>query len=532
MIPEFLPLILLYPEIHYRFRYFPFSRYFKKEPEILIDLPYKSKNGKLPVFLIVKDSHIYPLFIWSVKFQFVFEDGSVFIKTVLMNKKTSSPLSFEQFDFEFNDKNGFVNVGVEIFAYCGGKLIRVVNDNFYGIETDLESYLGDDEELFDNHFQGDLHYHSDYTSDHVEFGAPVSAAASCARTIGLDFFAVTDHSYDLDDEENNYLKKDPELKKFKSMRKDCAENSDGGLTVIAGEEVTVRNALGRNVHLLVYEQEYFEGKGDGAEKWFDTKSENSIDDVASKIPAGGVAIAAHPFNKVPFLEYLLVKRGKWSEADIIENKITHIQILNGDYDDNFFAGLNEWKKLLLKGNRVYITAGNDAHGNFNLFRQVKFPMFSLISKNRQIFGRCRTVVSAQSREKQDLIKGIEEGNIYITNGPHLLFSVMNGGRVFDQGSSFKAEPGVLEAEIFINSSVYSGTIKSILAFRGAINSSVEKMIWKKEFSEEIRTFNGRIELKSDRIDQYVRLEVFTSHTHSNGKFLEHRAYSNPIWIMK
>jgi hypothetical protein len=529
---EFLPLILLYPEVHYRFKYFPFSRYFKKEPEILVDLPYKTNGSKLPVFLIIKDSDAYPILVWSIKFHFVFDDGSVHIKTVLLNKKIASRIFVEEFDFVFEDKKGFVSLGTEIYAYCGRKLIRVVNDNFKGLGTELECYINDDEELFDNHFQGDLHFHSDHTSDQVEFGAPVQAAAKCAAAVGLDFFAVTDHSYDLDDDEQDYLKKDPELKKFTAMKKDCESYSGDNMTIIAGEEVTVRNSLGRNVHLLVYEQEFFEGKGDGAEKWLDTKSENSIGDVVSKINETGMVIAAHPFNKVPVLERFLVKRGKWSDEDILGNNITHLQILNGDFDDNFFAGLAEWKKLLLKGRKIFITAGNDAHGNFNLFRQVKFPMFSLTAENKQIFGKCRTVATADSRSREDLIGSIKKGNIYITNGPHILFSVINSGGVYDQGSSFVVEPGYLEAEIFISSSAYSGSIKAVLVFRGSINSYSEKLVWKKEFPEDIHSFNEKIQLLNDKIDHYIRIEVFTSATHNNGKTLGHRAYSNPVWIMK
>lgn len=532
MLTGFLPIILLYPEIHYRFRYFKYSKYYQEEPEILIDVPYKTLNNKVPVYLIIKDSDIFPVMLWSVKFHFMFEDGSVFIKTFIIDEKISAKMYYKEFEFAFEDKKGFIGVSAEINTYIKGALRRIVNDNFKGINSGFEVYIDDDEELFDNYIQGDLHYHSEFTSDQVEFGAPVLATKSCAKALGLDFFALTDHSYDLDDEPDDYLKNDPELKKFVEMKRACKDASDENITILPGEEITVRNGKNRNVHLIAYDDEFFYGKGDSAEEWFKTRSENSISDVMRSVKPSTITVAAHPFNKIPKLEYFLVKRGVWSTEDILDNKITHLQILNGDYDDNFFAGLNNWISLLLRGEKIFITAGNDAHGNFNVFRQVKMPMFELTSENKQIFGKCRTVIYSHSKSKIDIFAGIKSGNMYITNGPHFILNVRDGDKIYDIGSTFKVESGELEAEFFINSSKYSGSIKAIVLYRGFINSTEEKILWKQEIVDDIYSFNEKIQLPVEKMDFYIRLQVFTSSTHGNGKMLQHRAYSNPIWIKK
>jgi len=532
MLTGFLPIILLYPEIHYRFRYFKFSKYYLNEPEVLIDMPYKTINNKIPVFLIIKDADLFPILLWSVKFHFVFEDGSIFVKTFMIDEKISKSLFFREFEFAFEGKKGFVGVSAAVYAYINGTLREIINDNFKVKNSGFEVYLSDDEELFENYIQGDLHYHSEFTSDQVEFGAPVMATKSCAKALGLDFFALTDHSYDLDDEMNDYLKHDPELKKFTEMKKACKEGSDESITIIPGEEITVRNGKNRNVHLIVYDDQFFYGKGDSAEEWFKTRSENSIADIMHDIKPTTLAVAAHPFNKIPKLEYFLVKRGIWSNEDILSNEVSHLQILNGDYDDNFFTGLHNWIDLLLKGEKIFITAGNDAHGNFNIYRQVKLPMFELVSEYKQIFGKCRTVIFSHSKSKIDIFAGIKSGNMYITNGPHFIFTVRNGDKVYDIGSTFKVESGELEAELFINSSKYSGSIKGIILHRGFINSFEEKIIWKQEIVENIYSFNERIAIPVEKMDCYIRLEVFSSSTHSNGKTLQHRAYSNPIWIKK
>jgi len=533
MLTGFLPLILLYPEVHYRFRYFKYSKYYIEEPEIFIDMPYKTTGSRLPVFLIIKDADLFPVLLWSVRLRFNFEDGSVFNKVFLINEKITDKMFYKEFEFRFNDKSGFVGVSAEIHTFINKGFRQIINDNFFGIHSELEVYLSDNEELFDDHIQGDLHYHSEFTSDQVEFGAPVMATKSCAAALGLGFFALTDHSYDLDDEKYDYLNNDPDLKKFTEMKRACEEYSDGSVRIIPGEEVTVRNGKERNVHLNIYDDDFFYGSGDSAEKWLSTKSENSISDVVEKIKNTSLAIAAHPFNKIPRLEYFLVKRGMWSIEDILNNKITHLQILNGEYDENFFTGLQNWIKLLLKGERIFITAGNDAHGNFNIFRQVKMPMFELTSEPKQIFGKCRTVVFSHSNEKENIISAVRSGNMYITNGPHLLLSVRDGSNQYDIGSCFRIESENPEAELFINSSRYSGTIKAVTLFRGFIGgSSDEKIIWNREFLDDIHCMNERIFLPVEKMDYYIRLEVFSSSTHSNGKTLQHRAYSNPIWIKK
>ncbi|MBU4485460.1 MAG: CehA/McbA family metallohydrolase [Candidatus Delongbacteria bacterium] len=532
MYSGYLPLILLYPEIHYRFRYLRFSKYYLKEPEVLIDMPYKTLNNNIPVFLIIKDADLFPILLWAVKFHFLFEDGSAFIKTFLIGEKINSKNYFQEFEFVFEEKNGFVRVSALIQTYINGSYREIVNDNFIGINSDFEVFLADDEELFENYIQGDLHYHSEFTTDQVEFGSPVLATRRCAESLGLNFFALTDHSYDLDDEFNNYFAHDPELKKYEAMKQSCIDNSNEKVTILPGEEITVRNNKQRNVHLIAYDDEFFYGRGDSAEEWFKTRSGNSISDVTDNLKESSLAIAAHPFNKTPLLEYLLVKRGVWSTDDITKNNISHIQILNGDFDENFFAGLTKWIKLLLKGEKIFIVAGSDAHGNFNVFRQIKFPMFRLISKNKQIFGKCRTVIFSESNDKNAVISGLKSGNIYITNGPHILLNIDNGDKIYDIGNTFVADSGDMEAELYINSSKYSGSIKAILLYRGSIHSYNEKIIWKKEFIETIYNYSERIPLINDKIDHYIRLEVFTSSTNNNGKRLEHRAYSNPIWIIE
>jgi hypothetical protein len=59
--------IFLYAETHYRFKYF-FSLYKKSEPEIIADAPHRLDPDKqYPIMILVKDSHLYPVELLSVK---------------------------------------------------------------------------------------------------------------------------------------------------------------------------------------------------------------------------------------------------------------------------------------------------------------------------------------------------------------------------------------------------------------------------------------------------------------------------------
>lgn len=52
----------------------------------------------------------------------------------------------------------------------------------------------------------------------IEFGAPLDTVALSAQAMGLDFVAVTDHSYDLDDEPGKWWKQDLHLTKWHQSR--------------------------------------------------------------------------------------------------------------------------------------------------------------------------------------------------------------------------------------------------------------------------------------------------------------------------
>ena len=58
---QILPFIFLYTEIHHRFKYIG-SKYYKKEPEIIVDIPHRIEpNHDIPLLVLVKDSPDFPI---------------------------------------------------------------------------------------------------------------------------------------------------------------------------------------------------------------------------------------------------------------------------------------------------------------------------------------------------------------------------------------------------------------------------------------------------------------------------------------
>ena len=63
---HYLPVIFLYAELHFRFKWGS-SRYYQKEPEILADVPIRIEPKKdIPILLIIKDAHLFPVILYEV----------------------------------------------------------------------------------------------------------------------------------------------------------------------------------------------------------------------------------------------------------------------------------------------------------------------------------------------------------------------------------------------------------------------------------------------------------------------------------
>ncbi|MGA9406753.1 MAG: CehA/McbA family metallohydrolase [Bacteroidota bacterium] len=535
-----LPVVsfpLLYAETHYRFKYF-FSFLKKAEPEILADIPHRLEpSASLPVLLLVKDSNRYPIELSNAKIEIRQEGKLLYADTIAVSCKIAIPLWWKIISIPFDDqlKNifGFINVDVYFDYVVRGEHRSAKNDNYRtSSKTSLRVYRSADPlPLFVGWNQGDTHTHSSYTDDQVEFGSPIEASVELSKAMGLSFFCVTDHSYDLDDCIDNFLVNDPEIPKWRSQQQNIDEinSQHNDFTIVRGEEVSCSNHAQRNVHLLLWgTKKFFAGSGDSAERWFRTASENTIGDILSNKEDHVVAYAGHPTEATPFFQWLLIKRGTWDFNDMDQNGLAGLQVLNGDANQAFSKGLESWTRLLLRGRKIFIAAGNDAHGNFNRFKQIGIPFFTIRENGRQLFGKMRTAVNSDSLTETSLLEALRDGHTVITNGPLIVFTITNeSGKTAAIGETISGAR--LQLHIRGLTTKEFGAFCELKIIFGRIGTGSEVVRMKKQILN-LFTLDMRIDFEvcTYQVSSYIRIEGFASHSADGGT--SGFCYTNPIWI--
>ena len=535
-----LPLVsfpLLYAETHYRFKYF-FSFLKKNEPEILADIPHRLEpDAALPVLLLVKDSHRYPVELKHVTIEIQQEGKQIYARKNDLSSHVTKELWWKIISIPFNDRLsnifGFIDVDVYFDYTVDGEHHSAKNDNYKtSSKTSLRIYRSAYPlPSFAGWFQGDTHTHSSYTNDQVEFGSPIEASVELSKAMGLSFFCVADHSYDLDDRIDNYLINDPEIPKWKLQQKQIDEinSHQNDFAVLRGEEVSCFNHAQRNVHLLLWgTTKYFHGSGDGAEHWFHTTAELTITDILLNKGLNVVAYAGHPTEPTPFFQWLLINRGKWNLDDMDQSGLAGLQILNGDADEAFLHGLECWITLLLRGRKIFIAAGNDAHGNFNRFKQIGIPFFTIREHERQLFGKMRTAVGSDSIMEASVLEALQIGRTVITNGPLVIFAIINEfGETAEIGQQICGAR--LQLHIHGITTEEFGAFYELKIVSGRIGTENEVISIRRQFSE-IYELDVKIDLEVHHHQSilYVRLEGFTKH-HAGGP-ANGFCYTNPIWI--
>ena len=524
---QFLILSFLFPglyaETHYRFKYF-FSWLKKAEPEIIADIPSRIQRGdQLPVLLIVKDSDKYDSELLNVE---VWEKDLKLIELEI-NKKLNQPYYDKIFFLETSDlEPGKHYFNVKIKYKIKDKIKICHNDNHRGTKhKPIPVYISQDPfPQIDTCIFGETHSHTNYTSDQLEFGASLNSTSILAQSMGLNFFCATDHSYDLDDQENNYLKNDKNLPKWKKLLEEVDQINDtlNNFQIIAGEEASLHNSKNKNIHCLIYNsKKFYPGNGDSGEKWLHPFSELTIDDVLNDVNEETLVFAAHPVEPVPFLQKILIRRDNWHIEDCLHKRLNGLQFANGGPKKYFKQGKNLWIKLLLKGHKLTGLAGNDAHGNFARYRQVSFPFIKMKENYFHLFGNWRTGVYLNSKrlDNDSILTSIKNGNCFLTNGPALNFQAFTNRKLLPMGSTCeklnKLKLEVISTEEF-------GKIKQVSIFQGLIGEKSEKVTFHKILSEFHFNYEYELNAEPENANGYYRLEVETE--------LNKIALSNPIWF--
>ncbi len=509
-----LPLLVGYAEIHYHLK-FLYPRYFRKEPEIIADIPIRcvqARTTSLPILIIVKDAHLFPVSIKKINILITGENQEISgIYNIDLPLKIKYFSKILQVDLSRFQPEQWLNATVEFHYEINGKQKLTINDNYPDLikKPFRFFYTGNNLPFSKNWFLGDPHYHSIHTSDQVEFGADIPSTKVMAKAMGLDWFFVTDHSYDLDDCQDNCTKNDPDLPIWKAMKQEVKIADEQDFRVISGEEISIGNNEGKNVHLLaVNHAEFIEGSGDSAEKWFRNRPQHNISEIKQKQTNDDLFIAAHPFDEIPFAQKLTLRRDSWQPEDFVNGDIKFLQIINSASTDEIDNNILKWTQLLLQGKKYFILAGNDAHGNFNVMRQIKSPFWKLFSSSKQVFGKFFTAFKFPNN---DPVAGIKNGEIIVSNGPFLNFQLQQNKLIFNIGSSCSKGKATFVYEAVTN--IEFGKISKTTLHIGDLTNMQEAKIENPE--------SGKV------IDLpecgYLRMSMKTEK--------DGLAYTNPIWVV-
>ena len=235
-------------------------------------------------------------------------------------------------------------------GYAAGAVIRLkitisYNDNF--LDFTATRYLrvqvgGGRFPWPEGWYGGDLHYHTMYTNNVAEFGAPLPAVRATAIALGLDWLVTTDHSCDLDeigDGDLSYatpqweytLQSPAGIQTFTrdnrtygstwgALAVDIADFQDESFRLVRGEEVNLGSidpaSQDKTLHALFVNAEYVHSPRSGAagERPVSTSVPAGLDQLSPQ----GFVFAAHPTSdlgqELGGIDYA-VNGAPWGDAD-------------------------------------------------------------------------------------------------------------------------------------------------------------------------------------------------------------------------
>jgi hypothetical protein len=514
---------LRYAETHFKFK-LPWSLLYKPWPEIIFDAPFQFVPGVEPyLWIVVRDADHFPTTIKSAEIvlkRIVDECDETYFENAQSRKtqlQNAQLLDLQTQDAQRPDIVICKDLNIEVCeqmkfiplalgkipagayeAHCkltverDGKTQTFERWNLPRLKPVPLRFkvLNEMPPIAPGYAAGEMHCHTHYSADHVEYGATPEVLQLAAKAVGLDFVNCTDHAYDFAFTQEDYTKEaDSPVPRFQKLREEIAalpakdENGDDMPLMLAGEEVSAGNSKGENVHMTVLAPEgYLPGLGDCGRYWLENRPTRSIKQILNMTEAH--CFAAHPFQQMGMLEKFVFRRGYWKPEDLqLKNKhsIRGIQFWNGIRDEGFKLGREFWINELGKGNYLLPIGGNDAHGDLNSMTAVSLPLISLKHTRAHTFGNVRTVIKiddncirresrptqlgmtepnswdlseakVQRRESAlslaDINAAFAADNCYITDGPALWWERDNKGITFHARSNKETGGGFRYVRIY------------------------------------------------------------------------------------
>ena len=473
---------LRYAETHFKFK-LPWSLLYKPWPEIIFDAPFQFVPGVEPyLWIVVRDADRFPTTIKSAE---------IVLKARVQDAQSTQDAArpdiviCKDLNIEVREQMKFIPITlgkIPAGAYEAHCKLTVERE---GKSQTFERWnlprlkpvplrfkiLNEMPPIAPGYAAGEMHCHTHYSADHVEYGATPEVLQLAAKAVGLDFVNCTDHAYDFAFTQEDYTKEaDSPVPRFQKLREEIAalpkkdENGGDMPLMLAGEEVSAGNSKGENVHMTVLAPEgYLPGLGDCGRYWFENRPTRSIKQILNMTEAH--CFAAHPFQQMGLLEKFVFRRGYWKPEDLqLKNKhsIRGLQFWNGIRDEGFKLGREFWINELSKGNYLLPIGGNDAHGDLNSMTAVNLPLISLKHTRAHIFGNVRTVIKVGSRKSEvgsnakqefpltlaDINAAFAADNCYITDGPALWWERNDNGITFHARSNKETGGGFRYIRIY------------------------------------------------------------------------------------
>ena len=473
---------LRYAETHFKFK-LPWSLLYKPWPEIIFDAPFQFVPGVEPyLWIVVRDADRFPTTIKNAEIVLKRDAQSREAQTQdaqFQDAPQPDIVIRKDLNIEVREQMKFIPLALGKIpagayeAHCkltvehNGKTQTFERWNLPRLKPVPLRFkiLNEMPPIAPGYAAGEMHCHTHYSADHVEYGATPEVLQLAAKAVGLDFVNCTDHAYDFAFTQEDYTKEaDSPVPRFQKLREEIAslpvkdENGNDMPLMLAGEEVSVGNSKGENVHMTVLAPEgYLPGLGDCGRYWLENRPTRSIKQILNMTEAH--CFAAHPFQQMGMLEKFVFRRGYWKPEDLqLKNKhsIRGLQFWNGIRDEGFKLGREFWINELGKGNYLLPIGGNDAHGDLNSMTAVDLPLISLKHTRAHTFGNVRTVIKLdESGAKQKpplslaaINAAFAADNCYITDGPALWWERDHNGITFHARSNKETGGGFRYVRIY------------------------------------------------------------------------------------
>ena len=282
---------LRYAETHFKFK-LPWSLLYKPWPEIIFDAPFQFVPGVTPyLWIVVRDANRFPTTIKTAEILLKHNIENAFDNT--LEKGPQPDISIHKdLDIEVREQMHFIPLPLgeipagtyEVFCKLtverDGKTQTFERWNLPRLKpVPLRiKVLNEALPIAPGYAAGEMHCHTHYSADHVEYGATPEVLQLAAKAVGLDFVNCTDHAYDFAFTQEDFTKEaESPVPRFQKLREEIAalpskdENGEDLPLLLAGEEVSAGNSKGENVHVTVLAPEgYLPGLGDCGDRIFGT----------------------------------------------------------------------------------------------------------------------------------------------------------------------------------------------------------------------------------------------------------------------